>query len=187
MNAEQVMLAVANALEQAGIPSMLVGAFASNYYGIPRSTQDADFLLQVPDLSIANLAQSLGPAFHVDPQSHVESFTWSTYYTITHRDSDFTFDLFILRDVPHDQAAFSRRLRADFGGACVYVPTAEDVIVSKLYWSQGGRRSKDLNDASGVLAVQTPAKLDLAYIRRWTREQNTLDLFEKLLADIVGG
>jgi len=35
-----------SALDEAGIPYMLTGSFASTYYGTPRSTQDIDRVME---------------------------------------------------------------------------------------------------------------------------------------------
>jgi len=43
MTSDTATLAVIDALESLGIAYMLVGSFSSNYYGISRSTKDADF------------------------------------------------------------------------------------------------------------------------------------------------
>jgi len=40
---DSLTLQVADALVACGLPYLLAGSFASNYYGIPRSTQDAEF------------------------------------------------------------------------------------------------------------------------------------------------
>ena len=49
---EDVTLRVVDASNACGSPYMLVGSFSSNLYGIPRSTKDADFVLQLQgDLS----------------------------------------------------------------------------------------------------------------------------------------
>ena len=42
--AEEAVLAVVDTLEVLGIPNMLVGSFSCNFYGIGRSTKDADFV-----------------------------------------------------------------------------------------------------------------------------------------------
>lgn len=52
---EAVLTAIA-ALESCGIPYILVGSFSTNAYGIPRSTQDADFIIELGETSIAELA-----------------------------------------------------------------------------------------------------------------------------------
>ena len=61
-----------------------------------------------------------------------------------------------------------------------FVPTAEDVVITKLRWSKGGNRRKDAEDVENVIAVQADA-LDLAYIRQWTDQHGTRELFEQLL------
>jgi hypothetical protein len=45
MTGEEAALAVIETLESLRIPYMLVGSFASNFYGIPRATNDADFVV----------------------------------------------------------------------------------------------------------------------------------------------
>jgi hypothetical protein len=40
----EATVSVIDAFEACGIPYMLVGSYASNAYGIARSTQDADFV-----------------------------------------------------------------------------------------------------------------------------------------------
>lgn len=47
MNSDEATVAVIDALQTLGIPYILVGSLASNLYGIPRSTNDADFSVQV--------------------------------------------------------------------------------------------------------------------------------------------
>ena len=60
MTAPEIVSAVAGALNQLGIPYMLVGSFSSNYYGLPRSTKDADFVVQIEHQLLNPFAASLG-------------------------------------------------------------------------------------------------------------------------------
>jgi hypothetical protein len=50
------------------IPYILVGSLASNLYGIPRSTKDADFSVQVGAGGIRAIVARLGSQFRLDPQ-----------------------------------------------------------------------------------------------------------------------
>lgn len=68
----------------------------------------------------------------------------------------------------------------DFEGHPTWLPAPEDVVITKLRWSKGGRRSKDVTDVAQVLAVQYN-RLDLTYIRKWCDTHDTRDLFERLL------
>jgi hypothetical protein len=64
------------------------------------------------------------------------------------------------------------------------LPTPEDVIVTKLRWSKGGNRAKDVDDVVNVLKVQSD-RLDLPYIRQWCDAHGTRALFERLVS-VVG-
>jgi len=76
---------------------------------------------------------------------------------------------------------FQRRVVRDLGnGKKAFLPTPEDVVITKLRWSKQGKRAKDVEDASDVLAVQA-GKLDLPYIRQWADQHGTRELFERLL------
>jgi len=72
---DEATSAVIIALNAAGIPYMLVGSLSSNFWGIPRSTQDADFVLDPGSRSLVGLTQSLGPEFRHDPQMSFERVT----------------------------------------------------------------------------------------------------------------
>ena len=183
MNAEDVVIAVSKALDRVGIPYMVVGAFVGIYYGIHRTTEDADFLLQVQNLDVAGFRDSLGAEFSIDPQSRLESITLGTYYVARHKDSDFCIDLFLLRGDPHDQLSFSRRKLISFDRGQAWIPSAEDFIITKLRWSKSGQRGKDIEDVRSVLAVQQ-GKLDLQYIRQWCGVHGTVELLEKTLQSI---
>ena len=97
-----------------------------------------------------------------------------------HLKTTYKIELFHLSSDPHDQSRFARMQAIDFEGRPVWLPTAEDVVVTKLRWSKGGKRAKDLEDVKNVLAVQR-GKLDLNYIRQWCDQHGTRQLLEQLL------
>src|ERR1039458_6898303 len=74
---ESIALRVAKALEVCGILFLLTGSFASNYYGIPRSTRDADFVLQSQHAVGPDFAKELGEDFLLEPQLSFETNTRS--------------------------------------------------------------------------------------------------------------
>ena len=65
MTIDDVALRVAEALGATGVPLMLVGGFSSNLHGIPRSTKDADFVVQLSAPLNDAFARTLGPEFEV--------------------------------------------------------------------------------------------------------------------------
>jgi len=63
VNEAEVVVAVVNALNAVNIPHMLVGSLSSNAYGIPRSTNDADLVIQWGSQSLSKLLQHLPQGF----------------------------------------------------------------------------------------------------------------------------
>jgi hypothetical protein len=183
MTAVDFVVRVITALDKNAIPYMTVGSFSTNVYGKPRSTKDADFVVELGTASISQLAADIGPDFQLEQQMSFETVTSTTRYRLHHRDTRFLVELFLLSDDPHDQERFRRRVAGDIGGRRAFVPTAEDVIITKLRWSKQGQRPKDVDDVLGVIKVQH-GRLDLPYIHRWTDLHGTRDLFERLLASI---
>ena len=184
MSAEAMMLAVAAVLEQLGVPYMVVGSFSSNVYGIPRSTHDADFVVQFERVGVDAVMSALGSGYELDPQMSFETITATSRYRIRHRATAFTIEMFLLSDDPHDRERFARRRQMPVGGGVeAFVPSAEDVIIMKLRWSRQGQRTKDLDDVQGVIAVQRDA-LDWDYIHRWCDAHGTRLLLDKLRASL---
>ena len=48
-NSNEAAARVIEALEKLGVKYFLAGSFSSNFYGIPRSTKDADFVAVLGD------------------------------------------------------------------------------------------------------------------------------------------
>ena len=106
---ESITLQVAQALEACDIPFLLSGSFASNYYGIPRSTRDADFVLQTQQGVGSAFVTKLGEDFLLEPQMSFETNTGTFRQLLRHRRSSFQVELFLLSADAHDQARFGRR------------------------------------------------------------------------------
>lgn len=182
MNAAECVTSFADALNRAGIPFMVVGSFSSNVYGIPRSTNDADFVIEAGGDAVSLLAKEIAADFTLDPQATFETVTGTTTYHFTHRHTTFVIEVFLLSADPHDVIRFGRRVGGTVEGHPVRVPTAEDVVITKLRWSRQGNRQKDIEDVRGILAVQA-GQLDLDYIRHWTDQHGTRPILERLLAE----
>ena len=60
-------LRIADALAESGMSYLITGSFASNYYGIPRSTKDVDFVVQLSGALGPDFGQRLGGEFISSP------------------------------------------------------------------------------------------------------------------------
>lgn len=66
MTGEAIVPKVVAALESAGAAYMLVGSLAASFYGLSRSTKDADFVVQFEPGSLSAVLTQLGPLFKLD-------------------------------------------------------------------------------------------------------------------------
>ena len=85
---------VIEALERLGIPYMAVGSFSVNVYGEPRSTKDADFVVEMGDVPINRLVAELAGEFVLEAQMGFETVTATMRHRLTHRDTPFMIELF---------------------------------------------------------------------------------------------
>lgn len=175
ISGDTITLKVVEALDKCEVPYLLAGAFSSNQYGIPRSTKDADFVLQLKSGVGDRFALALGEPYELDPQLSFETITGTYRQIITCPGNPFKVELFLLSSDPHDQERFRRRRQVPLLGHTVWFPSAEDVIVTKLRWS----RTRDKDDIRSVMAVQA-STLDWKYIREWCTRHGTLPLMEEI-------
>jgi predicted nucleotidyltransferase len=175
MTTSDVMLQVVDALNREKIPAMLVGSFSSNYYGIPRSTEDVDFVVQIDANLTGDFARILGERFEAEPQLMFETNTGTQKQEFKVKGTDFKLELFRLSNDPFDQQRFRTRQRVMVAGREVWFPRAEDVIVMKLRWC----RAKDKEDVKDVMYVQH-GKLDWSYMENWCRQHGSLARLQEL-------
>ncbi len=176
-------LAIA-ACETIGAPYMLTGALAYNYYAIPRSTKDVDIVVNITEPgTMSKIIKLLEPGIIFSPQVEFDTITWGRRHIgRPPQDTGLSVELFELFEDPFVAAQFERRNQffSQALGREVWLPTAEDIVTQKLRWG----RSKDLDDARDVLAVQGPETLDMDYIRNWCSTHHTTGRLETLLAGL---
>ncbi len=183
MTSREATLAVIDLLETRGVPYMLVGSLSSNAYGIARSTEDADIVVELGSHSLPDIVRQLGPGFCLDPQLGFETITGTTSHLLRISDIPFTIEFFRLSADPHDQERFRRRVRVHLADRETVVPTAEDVIVTKLRWAVLGKRNKDADDVRDVIAVQGDA-IDWDYVHRWCDQHGTREKLDEIRKSI---
>jgi len=184
MTVEELAALVVDACEAEGVMHMVTGAIAYNMYGIPRSTKDVDVVISMSDPgSMERVVARLAPLVEFDPQIQFDTLTWGRRLVgVTRFNPPCKVELFELFDDLFVQEQFlrRRRMRSAQINRTTWLPTPEDVVVQKLRWG----RSKDLDDARDVLAVQGPESLDMAYIEGWCGRHGTTDRLRTVLDSI---
>jgi hypothetical protein len=184
MNGTDALIALVRAFEAAGLPYMIVGSYSSNFYGVPRLTKDADIVVNLDQADWKKLFSILPEGMELEQQSGFEMVTSTRKELIRLKNSVFEIEMFHLSKDAHDSARFNRRHKVSIvPGVEAWLPTAEDVIIQKLRWSRGAKRSKDFADAVAVMQVQDPARLDWPYIEEWCEKHGTLDLLAEAKAE----
>jgi hypothetical protein len=175
-------------LEAEGVPHMIVGSLSSMFYGVSRSTKDADIVVELGDVPIDRIARQVAPPIILDRQMTFESVTGTTRYIFNVPEIAFKIEIFLLSHDPHDQQRFARR-------QCVYlphlnregsVPQPEDVIITKLRWARDSARGKDRDDVKDVIAARS-MDLDWDYVHMWSDAHGTRKLLDEIRSEIPAG
>ncbi|MSR55282.1 MAG: hypothetical protein EXS09_18650 [Gemmataceae bacterium] len=64
-------------------------------------------------------------------------------------------------------------------GKTAWLPTAEDVIITKVRWYTRARRGKDWDDIRDVISVQD-SRLNRDYIHRWCEIHGSRESLKRL-------
>jgi hypothetical protein len=182
MAQEKVVINAVKILDELGIPYMLTGAIAVNYYGMPRLTHDADIVVELIQKSVNNLVKKLRKEFYIDEQSVGEAIEERTVFNAVHN-TGFKIDFWMLKETEYDSLRFKRKVRKKIFGKTVCLTSPEDLIIKKLEWYKEHGLDKDFYDAVGVYEIQE--KLDMIYIRKWVNRQGTAGLFKRVRAEAM--
>ena len=169
-------------LERAGIPYMVTGSLGSTLHGQQRATNDVDVVIDPTEEQLDALLDSLGEEFYASPAAAREALGRRGMFNVIDTSSGLKADLIIRKNRPFSTEEFARRRPTTVQGVQVCTVSAEDAILSKLEWCQVAQSERQFRDALGVAVVQAD-KLDLPYLRKWSRELKVSDLLESLLAE----
>jgi hypothetical protein len=159
--------AIADRLEAAGIPYMVVGSVAGSFHGEPRTTVDIDIVIDPTPESLAQFVDSLPAAdFYVAREAATEALARRSAFNVIEHATGWKVDLLVRKDRPFSRTELGRRIRAPLLGRLTPIATAEDVVIAKLEWAQAGESDRQLPDVAGILAA-SGSTLDMEYLARW--------------------
>jgi hypothetical protein len=153
------------------VPYVVGGSVASSFYGIPRSTQDADIVAALNEDLIAPFVQALGEDYYADADMIRDAVVRRASCNIVHRPTMFKIDIFIMRGDSYSRGEMQRGIVASVvttvGARDIRFATAEDTLLQKLAWYKLGGEISDRqwHDVLGILRVQTT--LDDHYLDEW--------------------
>lgn len=183
----EVTQRIAQTFEGLGIPYLVGGSLASSLHGIPRATQDVDIVADIKPNQVVSLVSALKTEFYIDADMIREAIRNRGSFNVIHLATMFKVDIFVLKPDQTSQQEMIRREQyqvSDNPQDQLYLATAEDVIIHKLYWYQmsGSSSERQWNDVLGVIQVQSD-QLDYAYLKQTAQQRGVSKLLEKVLKD----
>jgi len=183
LSRSEILLFVIDQLERLEIPYMLVGSFASNYWGRPRFTHDADMIVEIPAGKAASLASALETGFYAPSFAIEEAIAKRSHFNVIHLEQSFKVDFWVRRDEPYAREDFQRRRLVTMFGHPVWVNSPEDTILNKLRWYKiSPVLDRQLQDALEVYEIQEP-DLNQDYLDRWAVRLGVTDLLARIRAE----
>ncbi len=167
--ADQALLAalaaLALALNDLGVPAMIIGGIAVIARGVPRQTGDVDVAVWAEDLDVERLAAALARHAIVPRiEDAVEFARQNQVLLLRHEPSGTPIEV-SLAWLPFEQEALARARSEDLGGVRFAVAIPEDLVVYKaVAW-----RDRDRTDIERLLVLHGH-HMDLARLRGRVRE-----------------
>jgi hypothetical protein len=181
MNERELLVDCLRRLNRTGIDYYLTGSMASNYWGIPRSTHDLDFAVQLSTSLVTLIVREFSDHFYIEEQAVRAAFEQPYQFNAIDTRSALKIDFWLVRPDPFDQEMLRRREPIRLFGESAWIATAEDVILHKLIWNRISPSDRQLGDAAGIVAVQAES-LDRNYLTKWAANLSVTDELNRLLS-----
>ena len=179
MSVREVFRNVRAALEDADIPYMVTGSFASSVHGVPRATNDIDIVIEPTREQLAMLmSKFVEPDYDAHPEEAVDALKRRSMFSVIDRRGIWKIDFIVRKDRPFSKKEFDRRRMIKIMDVMLYAATPEDVLLAKLEWAKLGESERQIRDAAGILEIQGD-NLDINYVERWAA---ALDIEDQLQA-----
>lgn len=179
---ESLIAKIAQALNQSGLPYMIIGGQAVLLYGAPRMTKDIDITLGVNVDRLDNLVETCRRIdLEIIPET-VEDFVKKTLVLPTKDKGTGIRVDFIFSFTPYERLAIGRAKPVILRGTTVMFASAEDVIIHKIF----AGRPRDLEDVRSIILKNLD--FDREYTRTWLEEfdrSTESNGFARLLADML--
>ena len=176
---DNIVTGVLGAMDKLGIPYMVVGSMAVNYYGQPRFTHDLDLVARVSAGHVAGLLAAFGGEFYISEDGIRRALHTGSAFNAIHLASGLKVDFWPVKAADFDRSAFDRRVAVRYLGVSAALTTAEDLILKKLEWFKNSESEKHWKDAETVYRAQRPG-LDVAYLDRWASLMGLEEEWRKL-------
>ncbi|MFQ5888404.1 MAG: DUF6036 family nucleotidyltransferase [Candidatus Hydrothermarchaeales archaeon] len=177
---DDILKLVCGFLNKERVDYVIVGGLAVIFHGIPRTTMDADIILQIKEDKMHKFIDFLKEnRFFASLEDMRDAFSEKSHFTAEDKDSMIRLDIKGIYN-KMDQQTFERRMDFVHKDTKIYLASPEDTIANKLVYGS----EQDIRDAEGIYARQM-GKLDLSYLERVCRDMGVADDLERLKKKIA--
>ena len=188
-DALEAMIPVVSALRRLGVKYYICGSLASTFYGIARTTADVDLVAELCQSDVSAFAEAIREQYYVDEKMISEAIARKSCFNVIYLSTSFKVDVFVAKDRRYDKNAMERiqenSLNDELPEARFFLPSPEDVVLSKLEWYRLGDEvsERQWRDVAGVIKVNR-ASLDRKYMEKWAGELGVADLLAKAWKEV---
>lgn len=161
----EVLGIVTGRLDAAGIPYMVTGSMALNYYAVPRMTRDIDLVAELAAAAARRVVELFRDDFYLEPDAVRESIERRGMFNLIHARLIAKVDIVVRKDTDYRRTEFARRRRVSVEGHPFFIVAPEDLVLSKLDWARDTRSEVQLADVRNLL--RSVSDLDPAYLEHW--------------------
>ena len=180
MNERELLVDCLERLNTLAFPYYLTGSMASNYWGIPRTTHDIDFVITLATADVNRIVTAFSDVFHIDERAVRTAFAPPHQFNAIDTRSSLKVDFWLAQRTPFENSMFERRIHTTLFESEAWLASAEDVILHKLYWNKITPSERQLSDAAGIVAVQGE-HLDRTYLSKWSDSLDVTNDVRRLL------
>lgn len=180
MTEQELLVDCLRRLNRAEITYYLTGSMASNYWGIPRTTHDLDFVIQLPPSAIGKMVSAFSPDYVIDEAAVRAAYRPPHQFNAIDTRSALRVDFWLPQPAPFDREMLQRRMQVTLFGEPAWITTPEDSILHKLLWNSITPSDRQIGDAAGIVAVQGE-RLDSVYLRQWAENLGVSEELIRLL------
>src|SRR2546425_5183614 len=127
----EVLKVVTGRLDASGIPYMVTGSMALNYYAVPRMTRDIDLVVELSVADTDRVCDLFQGDFYVEPETVRESVERRGTFNLIHTPPLGKGDLVVRKDTEDRRTEFTRRRGGSLGGRPLFFVWARDRLLSK--------------------------------------------------------
>lgn len=173
----EVLKIVTGRLESAGIPYMVSGSVAANFYAAPRMTRDIDIVIKISDKDTEKIFSLFSGDFYIDKEAIKNSLKSQGMFNVIHYEAIVKVDFIIRKNQEYRRIEFGRKRKIIFGGSSINIVSPEDLIISKLFWAKDSFSEIQIKDVKNL--IKTVDELDMNYIKSWVKKLGLEDIFKE--------